>query len=132
MSKSAFLTNWTFFIRKNPKTTIMSLRTTFLDKGGLLATNLSGNRSLVRIKGKDAFSLLQALVSFDLRKLPPRETRSGVLLNNKGRLLADFLAWKSSASTEAEGEYYMDCDSKSAEIVASTISRAKFRKAVDI
>lgn len=56
------------------------------------------------MKGSDATDFLQGLVTCDVDKMPDSSSHFAMVLNSKGRVLADVFIYK-----ENHQSYYIDC-----------------------
>jgi tRNA-modifying protein YgfZ len=83
-------------------------------------------RSLIRIDGADAQSFLQGIVTTDIDGLAENEARPGALLTPQGKILFDFIIWRT------DGGFLLECDSSLCEAFSRRLSMYKLRAAVSI
>jgi folate-binding protein YgfZ len=84
-------------------------------------------RDVVVVRGPDATSFLQSLVSQDLDGVGVGETVASLLLQPQGKLVADFYAFHSS-----EDEWWLLCEAGFGETVATQLQRFKIRVQVEV
>jgi folate-binding protein YgfZ len=85
------------------------------------------DRDLVVVAGPDATSFLQSLLSQDLDPVAVGESVHALLLEPRGKLIADL-----RAARVADDEWWCVCESGVGEVLASGLGRFKIRVKVDI
>jgi len=85
------------------------------------------DRCLIEIKGADAASYLQGLITTDLDVVAAGMMHSGALLSPQGKVLFDFLVGRS-----AQNNYYIDVAAIAGTSLAKRLSLYKLRAAVEI
>ncbi|WP_311275270.1 folate-binding protein YgfZ [Methylobacterium sp. WCS2018Hpa-22] len=87
------------------------------------------DRAVIAIAGEDAMSFLQGVVTCNIETLEPGEARLGGLLTPQGKILFDFLIWRSGDG------FRLDCPADQAPALAKRLTlyrlRAKATIAVD-
>lgn len=83
-------------------------------------------RSLIRIDGADAQSFLQGIVTTDIDGLAENEARPGALLTPQGKILFDFIIWRT------DGGFLLECDSALLDAFSRRLSMYKLRAAVTL
>ena len=83
-------------------------------------------RTLVLVEGPDAQTLLQGIITTDVDSLPAGEARPGALLTPQGKILFDFIIWRT------EQGFALECDSALAESFLRRLSMYKLRAAVSL
>lgn len=82
---------------------------------------------VVTVKGPDAVSFLQSLVSQDLAALAVGESAPSLLLQPSGKLLVMFRAWRVD-----EDEFWLDTEAALAPALAEGLNRFKIRVQVEV
>lgn len=85
------------------------------------------DRSLVRIAGDDAQSLLQDLITCDVNGLPPGVARVGALLTPQGKILFEFLI-----SRTGENGFLFDIDADQVKPFIQRMTMYRLRAKADI
>jgi folate-binding protein YgfZ len=83
-------------------------------------------RSLIRIDGRDAQDFLHSLITTDVEGLAENEARPGALLTPQGKILFDFLVWRS------EGGFILETDAGQRDALLRRLTMYKLRAAVDL
>ncbi|MFD1746200.1 YgfZ/GcvT domain-containing protein [Rhizobium helianthi] len=83
-------------------------------------------RSLIRVTGADAQGFLHNLITTDVEGLPANEARPGALLTPQGKVLFDFMIWRS------EPGFTLECDTVHADGLVKRLSMYKLRAAVSV
>ena len=83
-------------------------------------------RSLIRIDGADAQSFLQGILTTDIDGLAADEARPGALLTPQGKILFDFIIWRT------ESGFLLECDSALSDAFSRRLSMYKLRAAVTL
>lgn len=83
-------------------------------------------RSLISISGADAEGFLHNLITTDVEGLPAGEARPGALLTPQGKILFDFLIWRSGMA------FILECDTLQADALIKRLTMYKLRAAVAI
>jgi len=87
------------------------------------------NRGLLRVSGSDATSLLQGIVTNDVRHLENNcKSLYSMFLNTKGRVLYDSIIYK----TKKEDTFLIDCDKEAVKDLEKHIKMYKLRKKVSV
>ena len=84
------------------------------------------DRSLIDIGGTDAESFLHNIITTDVEGLPVNQARPGALLTPQGKILFDFLIWRS-----ADG-FALECDATERDALMKRLSMYKLRAAVTL
>lgn len=84
------------------------------------------DRSFIHIGGADAQSFLHNLITTDVNGLPAGEARPGALLTPQGKILFDFLIWRTG-----EG-FTLECQSGIADVLLKRLTMYKLRAAVSL
>jgi tRNA-modifying protein YgfZ len=84
-------------------------------------------RSFVAVRGPEAESFLQRMVSNDVAALQPGETCDALLLTPKGRLIASLRVWRRGAD-----DYLLLSEPELGEPIRSTLLRARFAAKCEI
>jgi folate-binding protein YgfZ len=84
-------------------------------------------RDLVIVRGPDATSFLQSLVSQDLDAIPVGESAPSLLLQPQGKLLVDFVALHA-----ADDDWRLVCEGGFGPVLAEGLNRFKIRVKVEI
>ena len=91
------------------------------------ALQASVDRDLVVVKGPDATSFLQSLVSQDLDALAVGASAPSLLLSPQGKLLVDFVALRVDENT-----WWLVCEGGFGEPLAAGLNRFKIRVKADV
>lgn len=83
-------------------------------------------RSLIYITGEDAQGFLHNLITTDVNGLPEGEARPGALLTPQGKILFDFLIWRS------ENGFTLECEAAIADALLKRLTMYKLRAAVSL
>ncbi|XP_031845661.1 iron-sulfur cluster assembly factor IBA57, mitochondrial [Nomia melanderi] len=87
------------------------------------------NRSLLRIRGKDASDFLQGLITNDMKHIGEGAANLYALfLNIKGRVLYDVIVYKS----QEDDVFYIECDSQAAGSLQKHLKMYLVRRKIDI
>ena len=87
------------------------------------------NRSLLRIRGKEASNFLQGLITNDMMHLEEGAANLYALfLNIKGRVLYDVIVYKS----QEDDVYYIECDLQAADPLQKHLRMYRVRRKIDI
>merc|ERR1712233_183594 len=89
--------------------------------------DLSSWRSLIAVKGRDAFPLLQGVTTNDICNLEHVKCSYSMLLNSKGRIMFDVLLYHKSPD-----EILVECDLALSEKVRKHLSMYKVRRKVKL
>lgn len=89
-------------------------------------TLILDDRGVVSLQGADAKSLLQGLVTNDVRMVTPGALRYAALLTPQGKILFDFLM------VERDGELLLDCVKSLRDQLAKRLSLYRLRAQVEI
>jgi folate-binding protein YgfZ len=84
------------------------------------------HRGVVEVKGPDALSFLQNLVTNDVEQAAPGQAVYAALLTPQGKLIVDFII------ARTEGGYLLDCPAARAADLAARLKKYKLRAKVDI
>jgi hypothetical protein len=84
------------------------------------------DRSLIDIGGADAGDFLHGIITTDVEGLPDNEARPGALLTPQGKILFDFLIWRT-----ADG-FVIECDASQREALIRRLTMYKLRAAVTL
>ncbi|WP_137135251.1 folate-binding protein YgfZ [Rhizobium sp. FKY42] len=84
------------------------------------------DRSFIHVGGADAQSFLHNLITTDVNGLPTGEARPGALLTPQGKILFDFLIWRTG-----EG-FTLECPSGIADALLKRLTMYKLRAAVSL
>jgi folate-binding protein YgfZ len=84
------------------------------------------NRSLIRVTGNEAEDFLHSLITTDVAGLPANQARPGALLTPQGKILFDFLVWRS------DGGFAIETDAGQRDGLVRRLTMYKLRAAVDI
>ncbi|MGE6739056.1 YgfZ/GcvT domain-containing protein [Allorhizobium pseudoryzae] len=84
------------------------------------------DRSLIHIGGADAGDFLHGIITTDVEGLPENEARPGALLTPQGKILFDFLIWRT-----AEG-FVLECETNQREALIRRLTLYKLRAAVSL
>ncbi|MCY1664081.1 CAF17-like 4Fe-4S cluster assembly/insertion protein YgfZ [Rhizobium sp. SL86] len=84
------------------------------------------DRSLIDIGGADAGDFLHGIITTDVEGLPDNEARPGALLTPQGKILFDFLIWRT-----ADG-FVIECDTSQREALIRRLTMYKLRAAVTL
>ena len=84
-------------------------------------------RELIKIAGKDAFALLQNLITNDLNKLANQPLIYACLLNPKGRFIADFFIFQT-----APEKFYLDCHQNDSSQILKLLSFYQLKQELTI
>lgn len=84
------------------------------------------DRSLILVSGTGATDFLQNLITPDLESLPEREARAGALLTPQGKIMFDFLIWRS-----ADG-YFLETGADQQEALLRRLTMYKLRAPVNL
>lgn len=84
------------------------------------------DRSFIHVGGADAQGFLHNLITTDVNGLPAGEARPGALLTPQGKILFDFLIWRTG-----EG-FTLECSSETADALLKRLSMYKLRAAVSL
>lgn len=84
-------------------------------------------RTLIALKGTDAASFLQGLVTCDMRRLGPSQSVYGALLTPQGKFLHDFfiIQW-------ADGRVVLDTPAAGAELLCKRLAMYRLRANIEI
>jgi tRNA-modifying protein YgfZ len=83
-------------------------------------------RSLVLVEGPDAQTLLQGIITTDVDSLPVAEARPGALLTPQGKILFDFIIWRTDMG------FALECDSALSDTFQRRLTMYKLRAAVNL
>lgn len=84
------------------------------------------NRLLIGVAGADAESFLQNLITTDLGALEPGEARPGALLTPQGKILFDFMIWRSDAG------FTLETDAAQRDALLKRLTMYRLRAAVEL
>ncbi|MHC2002382.1 CAF17-like 4Fe-4S cluster assembly/insertion protein YgfZ [Methylobacterium sp. CM6241] len=84
------------------------------------------DRAVIAIAGEDAMSFLQGVVTCNIETLEPGEARLGGLLTPQGKILFDFLIWRSGDG------FRLDCPAEQAPALAKRLTLYRLRAKVTI
>lgn len=84
------------------------------------------DRAVIAIAGEDATSFLQGVVTCNIETLEPGEARLGGLLTPQGKILFDFLIWRSGDG------FRLDCPTDQAPALAKRLTLYRLRAKVTI
>ncbi|MHC2019556.1 CAF17-like 4Fe-4S cluster assembly/insertion protein YgfZ [Methylobacterium sp. CM6247] len=84
------------------------------------------DRAVIAIAGEDAMSFLQGVVTCNIETLEPGEARLGGLLTPQGKILFDFLIWRSGDG------FRLDCPADQAPALAKRLTLYRLRAKVTI
>ena len=88
--------------------------------------SLLPHRSIVEIKGPDALSFLQGLVTNDVERAVTGQAVYAALLTPQGKVVTDFMI------VAVDGGYWLDCAASSASDLAARLKKYKLRAKVEI
>jgi tRNA-modifying protein YgfZ len=83
-------------------------------------------RRLIRIAGADAQDFLHSLITTDVEGLAENEARPGALLTPQGKILFDFLIWKSGDS------FIIETEESQRDALIKRLTMYKLRAAVEL
>lgn len=83
-------------------------------------------RRVIRIDGEEAADFLQSILTSDVERLTPGETRASALLTPQGRVLADMMVLRT-----ADG-FLIDCDITRADDLFTRLRRYRLRRPIDL
>jgi folate-binding protein YgfZ len=83
-------------------------------------------RRLIRIAGADARDFLHSLITTDVEGLAENEARPGALLTPQGKILFDFLIWKS------EDGFVIETEENQRDALVKRLTMYKLRAAVEL
>lgn len=96
--------------------------------GGKMLVHLN-DRSVLRIRGNEASSFLQGLITNNMKHLEEGAPSIYTLfLNTKGRVMYDAIVYKN----EKSDSYYIECDSQIAESLQRHLKMYRVRRKIDI
>lgn len=84
------------------------------------------HRSLVLVEGADAQTLLQGIITTDVDSLAADEARPGALLTPQGKILFDFIIWRTDLG------FALECDSAQRDGLLRRLTMYKLRAAVTL
>uniref|UniRef100_A0A1I7WP16 GCV_T domain-containing protein n=1 Tax=Heterorhabditis bacteriophora TaxID=37862 RepID=A0A1I7WP16_HETBA len=84
------------------------------------------HRAVLLFKGPDSPSLLQGLLTNDIRLLSPSNGIAAFLLNNRGRIIDDLLLWRH------EDDILVECSSSFRDDLKKICEKYRMRKKVDV
>lgn len=84
------------------------------------------DRSLIDIGGADAGDFLHGIITTDVEGLPEAEARPGALLTPQGKILFDFLIWRTTDG------FAIECDASQREALIRRLTMYKLRAAVTL
>jgi len=87
---------------------------------------LLSDRIMIEVKGLDAATFLQSIITTNIDEVTSGTMRAGALLSPQGKILFDFLIGKD------EDRFFIDTPSTIAETLAKRLSLYKLRAAVEI
>ena len=86
------------------------------------------HRSLLQVSGKDSLEFLQGLVTNDVEQLKDKKCMYALMLNQKGRVMHDFILYDSMDKNTV----LVECETESVDAVIKTLKLYKLRKKVEI
>lgn len=87
------------------------------------------NKSILRVKGNEASSFLQGLITNDMKHFEEGAANLYALfLNVKGRVMYDVIIYRS----QENNIYYIECDSQAADSLQRHLKMYRVRKKIDI
>lgn len=84
------------------------------------------NRKLIEVSGSDAEHLLQNVITCNVEDLALGVARAGALLTPQGKIMFDFLVWRTE-----DGAFTIDIDSEQADAFNKRMTLYKLRSDVD-
>ena len=84
------------------------------------------DRRVIRLGGAEAADFLQSILTSDVERLTPGETRASALLTPQGRVLADMMVLRT-----ADG-FLIDCDASRADDLFTRLRRYRLRRPIDL
>ena len=84
------------------------------------------DRRVIRLGGAEAADFLQSILTSDVERLTPGETRASALLTPQGRVLADMMVLRT-----ADG-FLIDCDASRADDLFPRLRRYRLRRPVEL
>ncbi len=91
-----------------------------------LSAYLLPHRGIVEVKGPDALTFLQGLVTNDVERAGPGSAIYAALLTPQGKVVTDFIL------AAVDGGYWLDCAKARADDLASRLKKYRLRAKVDI
>ncbi len=91
---------------------------------------LLSDRGVVKIAGDDARRFLHGLVTADVSKLAPGQSRFGALLTPQGKIIADFVVVEAEAADG--GGFFLDCPRALASTLVERLTFYRLRAKVTI
>ncbi|MEN0001920.1 MAG: folate-binding protein YgfZ [Pseudomonadota bacterium] len=83
------------------------------------------NRKLIEVTGSDAEHLLQNVITCNVEDLAPGVARAGALLTPQGKIMFDFLVWRTD-----DGVFTIDIDAEQADAFIKRMTLYKLRSDV--
>lgn len=84
------------------------------------------HRRVIRIDGDEATDFLQSILTSDVDRLSPGETRASALLTPQGRVLADMMVLRTTDG------FLIDCDASRADDLFTRLRRYRLRRPIGL